>query len=151
MTTIVAGLKPVKIGLEKLCSRNATFLTAECVFSFVFGELNEQNSEFAKNMKYSLIQIINEKRNVNLIGLMQYLNFERKYLAAAVTVDISRLPRKKFLLQETKLPVRLINTANEQRLVQGHEATALRVKGDIEDVHSELDNGDQRLHFLDRN
>ncbi|GFW98920.1 BED-type domain-containing protein [Trichonephila clavipes] len=87
--TIVKGLKPVKIGLEKLCSRNATLLTAEGVFSFVIGELNEQNSEFAKNMKYSLIQRINERRNVNLIGLMQYLNFGRKYEAAAVTGDIS--------------------------------------------------------------
>ncbi|GFU85781.1 uncharacterized protein TNCV_1069261 [Trichonephila clavipes] len=55
VTTIVKVLKTVKIGLEKLCSRNATLLTAEGVFSFVIGELNEQNSEFAKNMKYSLI------------------------------------------------------------------------------------------------
>ncbi|GFX99534.1 uncharacterized protein TNCV_5025901 [Trichonephila clavipes] len=88
VTTIVKGLKPVKIGLEKLCSRNATLLTAG-VFSFVIGELNEQNSELAKNMKYSLIQRINEIRNVNLIGLMQYLNFGRKYEAAAVTGDSS--------------------------------------------------------------
>ncbi|GFV36091.1 hypothetical protein TNCV_346071 [Trichonephila clavipes] len=42
-------------------------------------------------------------------------------------------------LQETKLPVRLINTTNERRLVQGHE-TPRKVKGDIEDVSSELDN-----------
>ncbi|GFY09447.1 uncharacterized protein TNCV_4321261 [Trichonephila clavipes] len=55
VTTVVKGLKPVKIGLEKLCSRNATLLTAEGVFSFLIGELNEQNSEFAKNIKYSLI------------------------------------------------------------------------------------------------
>ncbi|GFT02622.1 uncharacterized protein TNCV_1488141 [Trichonephila clavipes] len=68
VTTIVAGLKPVKIGLEKLCSRNAILLTAEGVFSFVIGEFNEQNLEFVKNMKYSLIQRINERRNVNLIG-----------------------------------------------------------------------------------
>ncbi|GFT13645.1 BED-type domain-containing protein [Trichonephila clavipes] len=94
VTTIVKGLKPVKIGSEKLCSRNATLLTAEGAFSFVIGELNEQNSEFAKNMKYSLIQRINERRNINLIGLMQYLNFWRKYEAAAVTGDISRLPGK---------------------------------------------------------
>ncbi|GFT46239.1 uncharacterized protein TNCV_3126171 [Trichonephila clavipes] len=59
VTTIVKGLKPVKIGLEKLCSRNATLLNAEGVFSFVTGELNEQNSEFAKNMKYSLIHTKN--------------------------------------------------------------------------------------------
>ncbi|GFV03882.1 uncharacterized protein TNCV_4694411 [Trichonephila clavipes] len=88
VTTIIAGLKPVKIRLEKLCSRNATLLNVEGVFSFVIGELSEQNLEFAKNMKYSLIQKINERRDVNLIGLMQYLNFGRKYQAAAVVVSI---------------------------------------------------------------
>ncbi|GFW42709.1 uncharacterized protein TNCV_472991 [Trichonephila clavipes] len=48
VTTIVKGLKPVKNGLEKLCNRNTTLLTAEGVFSFVIGELKEQNSEFAR-------------------------------------------------------------------------------------------------------
>ncbi|GFV88399.1 uncharacterized protein TNCV_1242121 [Trichonephila clavipes] len=63
VATTVAGLKPVQIGLEKLCSRNATLLTAEEIFSFVIGELNEQNSEFAKSMKHSLIQRINETQH----------------------------------------------------------------------------------------
>ncbi|GFV64452.1 uncharacterized protein TNCV_4716271 [Trichonephila clavipes] len=94
---IVAALKPVKIGLEEICSRNATLLNAEGVFSFVIRELNKQNSEFAKNMKYSLVHRINERRNVNLIGLMRYLNFGRKYEAAAGTVDISRLSSKNCL------------------------------------------------------
>ncbi|GFV98052.1 uncharacterized protein TNCV_4448121 [Trichonephila clavipes] len=102
VTTIVKGLKPVKIGLEKLCSPHATLLTAG-VFSFVIGELNEQNSEFAKNMKYSLIQRMNERRNVNLIGLMQYLNFGRKYESAAVTGDISRLPGKNCLVRQAQM------------------------------------------------
>ncbi|GFX54522.1 hypothetical protein TNCV_792091 [Trichonephila clavipes] len=42
-------------------------------------------------------------------------------------------------LHGIKLPVRLINTTNERRLVQGRETT-LRVKGDIKDVSSKLDN-----------
>ncbi|GFV21005.1 uncharacterized protein TNCV_2280481 [Trichonephila clavipes] len=54
-----------------------------------------------------------------------------------------------FELQEMKLPVRLINTTNERRLVEGHETTPLRVKGDIEDISSEVDDGLERLHFLD--
>ncbi|GBN02680.1 hypothetical protein AVEN_22156-1 [Araneus ventricosus] len=94
LTEIVAGLKPVKIGLEKLCSSNATVLTAEGVFAFIIGQLNKQNPEFAKDMKYSLVQRIRERRNVSLVGLMHYLNFGRKYEAAAVTVDLSRLPNK---------------------------------------------------------
>ncbi|GFY17032.1 uncharacterized protein TNCV_1088081 [Trichonephila clavipes] len=102
VTTIVVGLKTVKIGLEKLYSRNATLLT-EDVFSFVMGELNEQNSEFAKNRKHFLIQRINERLNVNLIGLIQYLNCGRKYEAAAVTVDISRLPGENYLLIQAQM------------------------------------------------
>ncbi|GFV25090.1 uncharacterized protein TNCV_1006841 [Trichonephila clavipes] len=43
-----------------------------------------------------------------------------------------------FQLQETKSPVRLFNTTNQRRTIQGHE-TLLKVKGDIEDVSSELD------------
>ncbi|GFW57741.1 uncharacterized protein TNCV_2926601 [Trichonephila clavipes] len=94
VSSIVAGLNAVKIGIEKLCSRNRALLTAEGAFSSVIGELNEQNSELGKDMKNSVIQRINEKRNVNLIGLMQYLNFRRKYKSAAVTIDISRLPEE---------------------------------------------------------
>ncbi|GFY18712.1 uncharacterized protein TNCV_2399341 [Trichonephila clavipes] len=45
-----------------------------------------------------------------------------------------------FELQETKLPVRLINSTNERRVVQRHEAP-LRVEGNIEDVSRELNNG----------
>ncbi|GFU61474.1 hypothetical protein TNCV_2287711 [Trichonephila clavipes] len=55
-----------------------------------------------------------------------------------------------FELQEKKLSERLVYTTNERRLVQwGHDTTPLRVKGDIEDVSSELDDGDilVALHF----
>ncbi|GFW58179.1 uncharacterized protein TNCV_2743231 [Trichonephila clavipes] len=100
VTAIVAGLKPVKIGLEKFFGQNGTLLIAEGVFSLLIGEFNEQNSEFAKNTKHSLIQRINERRYVNLIGLMQYLKFGRTYEAAAVTVDISQLPRKNCLVRQ---------------------------------------------------
>ncbi|GFW96148.1 hypothetical protein TNCV_958611 [Trichonephila clavipes] len=48
--------------------------------------------------------------------------------------------------QEAKLPVRLIDTTNERRLVQGH-GTPPRVKDDIEDISSKLDNGGLRLQF----
>ncbi|GFX82616.1 uncharacterized protein TNCV_1192911 [Trichonephila clavipes] len=96
---------PLQTSKKFLRCRNVTLLTAEGVFSFVIGELKEQNSEFAKNMKYSLIQRTNEIRNVNLIGLMQYLNFGRKYEAAAVTVDISRLLGKNCLVRQAQMCV----------------------------------------------
>ncbi|GFT81586.1 transposable element Tc3 transposase [Trichonephila clavipes] len=43
-------------------------------------------------------------------------------------------------VQAIRLAVGLIHTINEWRLVQGHETTPLRQKGDIEDVLRELDN-----------
>ncbi|GFU46035.1 hypothetical protein TNCV_4692221 [Trichonephila clavipes] len=52
-------------------------------------------------------------------------------------------PQVRVLFQGTYIlifSVTLIKTTNERRLVQGHE-TPLRVKRDIEDVSSELDNG----------
>ncbi|GFX94086.1 hypothetical protein TNCV_3414481 [Trichonephila clavipes] len=58
-----------------------------------------------------------------------------------VSVILKLLRLDIFELRETKLPVRWINTTNEWRLVQGHETTPLRVKGDIEYVSRELNNG----------
>ncbi|GBL96821.1 hypothetical protein AVEN_118945-1, partial [Araneus ventricosus] len=56
-----------------------------------------------KNMKCSLVQRISERRNVSLVGIMQYLNFGRNCDAAAVTVDLSRLPNKNSLIQHAKI------------------------------------------------
>ncbi|GBN88873.1 hypothetical protein AVEN_204778-1 [Araneus ventricosus] len=53
-------------------------------------------------MKCSLVRRISERRNVSLVGLMQYQNFGRKYDATAVTVDLSRLPNKNSLVQQAK-------------------------------------------------
>ncbi|GFU65778.1 uncharacterized protein TNCV_5059121 [Trichonephila clavipes] len=106
VTTTVAGLKPVKIGLEKLCSRNANLLTVEGVRCIFFRYWSIEQTKFRICEKYeifSLIQIINERRSVNLIGLMQYSNFGRKYEAAAVTVDISRLPSKSCLVRQGQM------------------------------------------------
>ena len=62
-------------------------LTAEGVFAFIIEEINQQNSEFAKNLKSSFVLII-ERRNINLLAFMQYLNFGRKYDAGATLVKI---------------------------------------------------------------
>ncbi|GFU68380.1 hypothetical protein TNCV_3077681 [Trichonephila clavipes] len=49
------------------------------------------------------MQRINDRRNFNLIGSVQYLNFGRKYEAAAVTLDISRLPDKNCLVRQAQM------------------------------------------------
>ncbi|GBN59544.1 hypothetical protein AVEN_209379-1 [Araneus ventricosus] len=55
--------------------------------------MNQQNLEFAANMKCSVVQRISERRNASLADL----NFWQKVrcvCAAAVTVDLSRLPNE---------------------------------------------------------
>ncbi|GFV32090.1 hypothetical protein TNCV_1673791 [Trichonephila clavipes] len=48
------------------------------------------------------------------------------------------------------LPTSFISTKLVKKRTQGHNATLLRVKEDIEDISSELlSNGGERLHFLD--
>ncbi|GBN57459.1 hypothetical protein AVEN_85664-1 [Araneus ventricosus] len=71
--------------------------------SLIIGKLNQQNSEFAQNMKCSLVQRISGRHNVSFVGFMQYLNFGRKYDAAAVIVDLSRLPNETSLFQQAKI------------------------------------------------
>ncbi|GBL77835.1 hypothetical protein AVEN_204518-1, partial [Araneus ventricosus] len=49
------------------------------------------------------VQRISERRNVSLVGIMQYLDFGRTNIAAAVTVVLSRLPNKNSLIQQAKI------------------------------------------------
>ncbi|GBN40935.1 hypothetical protein AVEN_24490-1 [Araneus ventricosus] len=89
--------------------------------SFIIGELNRQNPEFAKNMKCSLFQRISERRNVSFVGFMQYLIFGRKYVVAAVIVDLSRLPNKNYLIQQAKIiMMRLFCELNESLSISSH-------------------------------
>ncbi|GFX83012.1 hypothetical protein TNCV_5001601 [Trichonephila clavipes] len=44
--------------------------------------------------------------------------------------------------KKQKILVRVINSTNERRLFQRHETTPLKVKADIEDVSSEMNEGD---------
>ena len=67
------------MGLEKLWSRSSNLLTADGVFYFIFSEINQLNPGFAKDVKLSLEKSLNERCNVRLIALMQYLNLGQKY------------------------------------------------------------------------
>ncbi|GFW72634.1 hypothetical protein TNCV_3798621 [Trichonephila clavipes] len=71
--------------------------------------------------------------------LMRLVKGEEKWETYRVlSLKIGVEPSKIVL---SPLPVRLITTTNERRLVQGHETTPLRVKRDVKDAPSELDNG----------
>lgn len=105
LNDIVLALQPVKAGAERLCSRDATLLSAEGVFTFIINELNElieQNSVFAKKMKESLINRINERRSTTLVGLLQYLNAGQRYNIHASILGLPTFPKKSSLVSFAK-------------------------------------------------
>ncbi|GBL95026.1 hypothetical protein AVEN_187530-1 [Araneus ventricosus] len=72
-------------------------------------------------MKCSLVQSISERHNVSSVELVQYLNFRRKYDAAAVTVDLPRLPNENSLIQQVKIiTTRLFCEEDESRSISSH-------------------------------
>ncbi|GBM53446.1 hypothetical protein AVEN_109352-1 [Araneus ventricosus] len=87
--------------------------------SSIIRALNQQSPEFAKNMKCSLVQRISERRC--FVGFMQYLNFLRKYEAAVIIVDLSRLTNKNSLIQQAEIiMIRLICELNESLSISSH-------------------------------
>ncbi|GFW40688.1 hypothetical protein TNCV_2836321 [Trichonephila clavipes] len=72
----------------------------------------------------------------------------KKYtLIRVLTEELDKLPQQLLdnVVQKAELPVRLNSSVNKQRLVLGLigiVSTPMRVEGDIEDVSSELDDGD---------
>ncbi|GFX51015.1 hypothetical protein TNCV_2733661 [Trichonephila clavipes] len=79
---------------------------------------------------------------VKIMWIMPEVNVAKSEVASAKS-ELKLLRFDIFELQETKLLVRRINTTNIWRLVQRRDTTPLRVKGNIEDVSSELDSGDK--------
>ncbi|GFY13949.1 uncharacterized protein TNCV_1296101 [Trichonephila clavipes] len=67
-------------------------------------------------MKCPIVQRSSERRNVSLVGLMQYLNFGTKYEAAEITVDILRLSNKICLIRQVKIIVTRKSSSEDESL-----------------------------------
>ncbi|GBL92344.1 hypothetical protein AVEN_35872-1 [Araneus ventricosus] len=87
-------------------------------------------------MKCSLVQRISKREYVSLVELMPYLNFGRKYDAAAVTVDFSRLPNKNALIQQAKIVMTrfLASKTNHSPSLRTRQKTARKSGGEIFNV-----------------
>ena len=99
-TANVAGLSLLKIGIVELCCRDKILLTSEGEYGFVIGEPNQQIFDFSRYLKCSLVQRMNERRNVSWVGLIQYLKFGKNMMLMWFFCDISRFISKNSLIQE---------------------------------------------------
>ena len=71
---LIAALEPVKIGTEALCRRDATLISTDEVTKFIYLQLNMQTSSFSKELLASFIKCMNQRRNLEVMALLLYLN-----------------------------------------------------------------------------
>ena len=71
---LIDVLEPVKHAVDKLCRRNATLLTAERIYDFVFKTLSNFNSVYSASLRSHLEVRIKDRRNACLVDLLEYLH-----------------------------------------------------------------------------
>ena len=69
-----AAPEPVKIGAEVFCRRDAILISADEVTKFIYQQLNMQTSSFSKDLLASFIQRKNQRRNLEVMASLLYLN-----------------------------------------------------------------------------
>ena len=91
--TLVMTLEPVKLGVEALCRRDATLLTADTTISFMLNNLG--SSDFAIRLKESLARRINERRTYasSLLQFLHKQNQEYTCLNLDSSLKFERLPK----------------------------------------------------------
>ena len=71
---LLAALKPVHLAAEAIGRRDATLLTAEGAFKFLFKSLLKLETRIARDLYEALKLRIGQRRQKNLASLMKYLN-----------------------------------------------------------------------------
>ena len=69
---LIDVLEPVKHAVDGLCRRNATLLTAERIYDFVFKTLS--NSVYSASLRSHREVRIKDRRNACLVDLLEYLH-----------------------------------------------------------------------------
>jgi hypothetical protein len=72
---LMATLRPVRMAVEKLSSRDANLITSEGILQFVLEELksNNFNGNINKEVYNALTQRISQRRNEEIVSAMKYL------------------------------------------------------------------------------
>ena len=73
LSSLTEALNVIKSAQLSICSREATLLTAEGAFRYIFTELNVMGSDLGAIFASAVEKRVGELRNSNLIGLLKYL------------------------------------------------------------------------------
>jgi hAT family C-terminal dimerisation region len=136
---ITNALHPIKLAVEKLCSRDMNLYTADITLNFMLDELSAQNSPLSNALKIKMVERIKQRRTTNS-DLFQYLSnsdqvynhdhgiFNKKLskteLAKAISNLVTRLMSENTeettddieVLQEESQPIPSVNLSLKERL-----------------------------------
>ena len=128
------SLEPMKLAIEALCRKDATLLTAEGIFQFLFLELKKRKSSLAKDLLYALRNRIRQRRQHNVVNLMRYLqnpksltDHDEYYTDDIDDIPLSSNTKESFLETATTLIRRLFyeDDSNEEESQDENEANEL--------------------------
>ena len=72
LNELKCALEPIKLAVEALCRKDATFLTAEGVFQFLFVELKRKSS-LAEDLLCAVKNRVQQRRQHEVFNLLRYL------------------------------------------------------------------------------
>lgn len=101
---LIANLQPFKLGVEALCRRESTLITADTTVQFILDKLQQQNTVLSNQLSQTLHERIQERRT-DLTGVLIYLQNPKKYDEEAKNTDRTYtffMPRKVAIRQEIK-------------------------------------------------
>ena len=73
LNELKCALEPIKLAVEALCHKDATFLTAEGVFQFLFVELKKRKSSLAEDLLCAVKNRVQQRRQHEVFNLLRYL------------------------------------------------------------------------------
>ncbi|KAF2891366.1 hypothetical protein ILUMI_14808 [Ignelater luminosus] len=97
---LIVNLQPFKLGVEALCRRESTLITADTTFRFILDKLQKQDTVLSNQLSKSLRERIQERRT-ELTGVLIYLQNPKKYDQETKNTDHTFfVPKKAAIRQE---------------------------------------------------
>ena len=147
---LVKVLQPVKIVAEKLCHRDATILTTEALFNFMFSELRQQDTPVAKLMISHLTERIGSRSNKELLSLGIYLKYGKKYTSHQIEGTSKVIPKSTATSNAKKMFVQY-NSAFKFMLSESEEIVDINMTLSVKlQTIMKKCNEDENLSNIDR-
>lgn len=99
---LIDSLQPFKLGVEVLCRRESTLITADTTFRFILEKLKNQDTALSAELSQALRVRVKERRT-EVTGMLAYLQNPKKYDQELKTPDHTfTMPNKNKIRQEMK-------------------------------------------------